>query len=318
MVYLRVTGRAIINVHTANTEGAVGNYSGLSKMFIVRRTAEGYEVSEEPVISGNMVKHWHAVALTDRLLSQGYGKICETCKRHVMFRSNLPYDDEIKYIEECAIEDIHGFLNPNKQVRRESIAKFSFIVPVEDIRAEYEAVTHNRVVLTGKGTIPAEEAAMMVFKREHASGVYGFSCSMDLAYVGKAMADPTKTLSAEDRKVRAKAATLALADILSGRTGAAQSRALPIVKVVELLAVVSKKPIPNMVHGFYRDYAEESLGIIKAFLEKRIISKDEVKVYVVGEKLAELAKQLGEVAVIKKSAFEALADIAEVVEEWVA
>jgi len=316
MVYLRITGRAIINVHTANTEGAVGNYSGLSKMFIVRRTSEGFEVSEEPVISGNMVKHWHAIALTDRLLSQGYDKICETCKRHVMFRSNLPYDNEMEYVEKCAIEDIHGFLNPNKQVRRESIAKFSFMIPIEDIRAEYEAVTHNRVVLTEQGTIPAEEAAMMVFKREHASGVYGFSCSMDLAYVGKAMADPTKTIDLTDRKVRAKASVLALADVLSGKAGAAQSRALPIVKVVEFLAVISKKPIPNMVHGFYKDYAEESIGIVKAFVGKGIVSKDEIKVYVVGKRLAKLLENLGEIVTVKNSVFEALADIAEVVEKW--
>lgn len=317
MVYLKITGRAIINVHTANTEGAVGNYSGLSKMFIIRRTSEGFEVSEEPVISGNMVKHWHAIALTDRLLSQGYNKVCETCKRHVMFRSNLPYDSEIEYIRKCAIEDIHGFLNPEKQVRRESIAKFSFMIPIEDIRAEYEAVTHNRVFLTEEGKIPAKEAAMMIFKREHASGVYGFSCSIDLAYIGKAMADPTQTINLADRKIRAKAAVLALADILSGRTGAAQSRALPIVKVVELLAVVSKKPIPNMVHGFYKDYAEESISMVKAFVDKGIVGKNEIKIYVTGERLAKLLEGLGEIAVVKDSVFEALVDIAEVIEEWI-
>ncbi|MEM2168007.1 MAG: type I-A CRISPR-associated protein Cas7/Csa2, partial [Candidatus Bathyarchaeia archaeon] len=61
MVYVRVTGRALINIHSANAEGAVGNYMALSKMFIIREKGGGYEVSEEPVISGNMIKHWHAV-----------------------------------------------------------------------------------------------------------------------------------------------------------------------------------------------------------------------------------------------------------------
>ena len=54
MVYVRVTGRAVINVHTANAEGAVGNYMGLAKMFLIRRTSDGYSITEDVVISGNM------------------------------------------------------------------------------------------------------------------------------------------------------------------------------------------------------------------------------------------------------------------------
>ncbi len=46
MVYFRASGRMIVNNHSANTEGAVGNYSALSKMFVVRRRNGGIEVSE--------------------------------------------------------------------------------------------------------------------------------------------------------------------------------------------------------------------------------------------------------------------------------
>ncbi len=319
MVYVRVSGRAIVNVHSANAEGSVGNYMGLSKMFIVRRKEDGYEVMEDVVISGNMVKHWHAVRTVERLKEQGYQAICDTCKRYVMYRSTLQYDDEFDFVKNCAIEDLHGFLQPDKQVRRESIVKFAFMIPVEDMRAEYAAVTHNRVVTTEKGSIPSREQAMMVFKREYASGLYGFLCSMDLAYVGKSLADPEnkeKILPIEERKLRAKCAVIALADLLTGRFGAAASRAIPVVKVVELVCAVSKQPLPNLVHGFYRDYLEESARMLHAMLSSGAVS--ELKVFVYGDRASDaFSKALSEEFVeVKGTPVDVLLQAAEVVEQW--
>ncbi|RLE88070.1 MAG: type I-A CRISPR-associated protein Cas7/Csa2 [Thermoprotei archaeon] len=319
MVYIRVTGRAIINVHSANAEGAVGNYMGLSKMFIVRRTSNGYEVSEDAVISGNMIKHWHAIRVIELLKEKGVASLCDSCKRFIMYRSTLPYNEEFEFIKACAIEDLHGFLQPNTQVRRESLVKFAFMIPVEEMRAEYAAITHNRVVTTPEGRIPAEEQAMMVFKREHASGVYGFLCSMDLKYVGKPLADPEnpeKTLPLKERKLRAKCAVLALADVLSGRFGAASSRAMPAIRTIELICAVSRQPIPNLVHGFYMDYLEESarmLGSLSSSLA------GEIKVFVYGDRVVkELSKvkALENVLEIEKSPISALAEASRVVEDW--
>ncbi|MCS7385439.1 MAG: type I-A CRISPR-associated protein Cas7/Csa2 [archaeon GB-1867-005] len=315
MVYLRLTGRALINLHSANAEGAVGNYMSLSKMFVVRRTAEGIDVSEEPVISGNMVKHWHAVALVDLLKSWGYDKLCENCSRHVMFRSNLGLNDEIEYIEKCAIEDLHGFLDPNKQIRRESVCKFSFIIPVEDIRAEYSAVTHNRVVINEKGAV-ATEQAMMIMKREYASGLYGFGCTMDLTYAGRSQSNPSKVIDVNERKIRIKAAILSLGHVFSGQVGAAQARALPIMKVTEAIILISKRPIPNAIHGFYMDYAEETAGILKALVEKGFLSEGDFKVYAVGSEPAKALREVGLVFEEKKSLSEAIACAAEDVEKW--
>jgi len=319
MVYIRVTGRAIINVHSANAEGAVGNYMGLSKMFIVRRTSNGYEVSEDAVISGNMIKHWHAIRVIELLKEKGVASLCDSCKRFIMYRSTLPYNEEFEFIKACAIEDLHGFLQPNTQVRRESLVKFAFMIPVEEMRAEYAAITHNRVVTTPEGRIPAEEQAMMVFKREHASGVYGFLCSMDLKYVGKPLADPEnpeKTLPLKERKLRAKCAVLALADVLSGRFGAASSRAMPAIRTIELICAVSRQPIPNLVHGFYMDYLEESarmLGSLSSSLA------GEIKVFIYGDRVVkELSKvkALENVLEIEKSPISALAEASRVVEDW--
>lgn len=316
MVFLRLTGRLIINVHSANAEGAVGNYMGLSKMFVVRRTANGFDVAEEPVISGNMIKHWHAVALVELLKSWNNGALCESCKRHVMYRSTLGLDDEIKYIEKCAIEDVHGFLDAKKQIRRESLAKFSFLIPVEEMRAEYTAVTHNRVVVDEKGAVPAEEQQMMVMKREHASGIYGIACSMDLAFVGRSLADPNKAIKDDERKLRAKAAILALNNVLSGQVGAVQARALPIVRAIESICVVSRKPVPNLVHGFYSDYADETARLLATMRTKGMVGDGDIKVLVVGKKPVVALTSVGVQFTEKSSVVEAIAEAAGVIEKW--
>ncbi len=319
MVYIRVSGRAIVNIHSANAEGSVGNYMGLTKMFIVRRTQDGYNIVEDVVISGNMLKHWHAVRVVERLRDLKYKKLCKYCSRFVMYRSTLGFKDEYEFINACAIEDLHGFLQPDTQVRRESLVKFAFMIPIEEMRAEYASVTHNRVVVTEKGNIPAREQAMMVFKREYASGIYGFLCTMDLAYVGRPLADPlnpNKTLPLDDRKIRAKQAILALSDILTGRFGAAASRAIPTIKTEEFLGVISKQAIPNLIHGFYKDYIEESGRILKNIIENKGI--ENIKVYVSGNKPIAIMKKIlpGEALEVCNSPLEALAKMAKVSETW--
>lgn len=328
MVYVRVAGRVLINVHSANAEGAVGNYMALSKMFVVRRKGQGYEVSEEPVISGNMLKHWHAVSMVEILKSWGYNKICDNCSRHVMYRSVVNRASEFEYIKECAIEDVHGFLyTPPRQkkggepiergegIRRESLVKFSFLIPIEDQRAEYSSITFNRVFVDEKGSIPREEQAMMVMKREHASGIYGFLCSMDLAFVGTSLANPKEKISLEDSKIRVKAAISALSYVLSGQFGAAQARSLPIIKTLELICIVARKPIPNAVHGFYMDYAKETSRIIRAFIDEGMLKAEDVKITVVG-RIAESFEESGVSHEKVETATEALAAIMEVVDKW--
>jgi CRISPR-associated protein Cst2 len=316
MVYVRVTGRALVNIHSANAEGAVGNYMALSKMFIVRRLEEGYDILEEPVISGNMIKHWHAVATTELLKSWGYDKICDNCKRHVMYRSILNKNNELEYIKACAIEDLHGFLDTKTNIRRESIVKVSFMIPIEEQRSEYSSITHNRVVINEEGKIPKEEQAMMVMKREHASGVYGFLCSMDLAFAGVSLANPNEKLPLDERKIRVKAAIVALANVLFGYFGATQARALPIIKTIEFIGVASKKPIPNVVHGFFKDYAEETANIIKTSVDQGLVKSDEIVVAAVGEKPKDILKGAHIAIYDAKTASDAIAKLVEVSDKW--
>ena len=318
MVYVRISGRVIINVHSANCEGAVGNYISLSKMYLVKRVPKesgyDYDIVEENVISGNMFKHWHAIETIDILNSMNYDKLCEMCKRKVMYRSTLNLPSEIEYIKKCAIEDLHGFLDTTSNVRRESIVKFSFLIPIEEGVNRYAAVTMNRVAVTKEGKI--DEEAMMIFKREHASGIYGFSCILDLYYVGRAISDPSKVIDNNERKIRAKAAILALSNILSGRFGAASARSLPIIRTYELICVVSKKPIPNLTHGYYFDYIDDNAIRVKALIDGKYVSVDEIRVFVLGDRVYEKFKDIGNVVEKCNSVEEVMSKLAEVVESW--
>jgi CRISPR-associated protein Cst2 len=57
---------------------------------------------------------------------------------------------------------------------------------------------------------------------------------------------------------------LSLLNLLTG-FGSKQARAMPITEVKELLLAYSEKPIPNVVHGSYVDYANKSLEILNAY-----------------------------------------------------
>ena len=314
VVFIRISGR---NIHTANAEGAIGNYISLSKMFVLRRLPDGrIDYFEEPVISGNMIKHWHAIETINILLSMGYDKICEYCRRYIMYRSPLSFTDEFDYIKNCAIEDLHGFLSTETNIRRESIVKFSFMIPVEDIPSKYTAITHNRVGVTKEGKI--DENVMMVFKREYASGLYGFSSTLDLEFVGRSQSDPTKVLPIEDRRIRAKAAISALANVLSGVFGASRARAIPVINTIELICLVSKKPAPNLVHGYYMDYLRDNALRIISMEETKLVDKDDYKVFIVGEKVSKTFREAGAKAIDCKDLVEALNKVAEVVDSWLA
>ncbi|MEM4291990.1 MAG: hypothetical protein QXR50_04660, partial [Archaeoglobaceae archaeon] len=47
--------------------------------------------------------------------------------------------------------------------------------------------------------------------------------------------------------------------------GASLSRAFPAAKVEELIVASSEEPLPALVHGFYKDYAEQTARILKAY-----------------------------------------------------
>ncbi len=208
-------------------------------------------------------------------------------------------------------------------IRRVSLVKASFILPTEDFIREVEgerlvtAIKHNRVDVNESGAISSgNDTAQMLFSREYATGLYGFSIVLDLGLVGIPQGSPVKfeggnqprpniVIDPNERKARIQSALKALIPMLSGYLGANLARSFPVFKVEELIVIASEKPIPALVHGFYDDYIEANRAIIKnaralgfdvkAFTYKVDLGEDleATKVSSVEELVAELLKVEG-------------------------
>ena len=196
------------------------------------------------------------------------------------FSGNREEASETHFIKYFADADVHGFLAPAMGIRRVSIVKTSFIIPTEDFIKEVEgerlitAIKHNRVDVNERGAISSgNDTAQMLFSREYATGLYGFSIVLDLGLVGIPQSVPVKAdgknfkpnlvIDPNERKARIESALKALLPMLSGYIGANLARSFPAFKLEEFIAIASEEPIPALVHGFYEDYVEASKSIIK-------------------------------------------------------
>lgn len=309
-MFVRFAGRLMVNVASLNAQGGAGtNYIEITKVPVVLRNEDELVVEEVPAISGNMIKHFHFVNLVDLLRESQHNseKLSKDDLRYVAYRFREKRNDEINIGDEkanlknegdiltkFAVADIHGYLAPETQNRRESLVKLSFVIPVEEtIKKSFDiaAVTQNRVIIDENGNIvggSAEEGkAMMVFKRQYASALYGFSSTFDAYYTGRPLSNPNTIAvsNTEERKERVKLAILAFVNLLSGRFGANTSRGLPALEVDQLMAVISKNPIPMAKHGFYTDYIGESVKILRDYantfnvdVDVLIYSKNDIEV----------------------------------------
>ncbi|MEM1670425.1 MAG: type I-A CRISPR-associated protein Cas7/Csa2 [Archaeoglobaceae archaeon] len=286
MMFVRISGRMRINVHSLNAQGGGGtNYVEMTKAKVVVRNGDGWSLLEAPAITGNMLKHWHFVGFVDYFRETNFkNNLTERAVRYNAVRfaakeekakkvggEEVKLDDEANIIKNFADADIHGFLAPETRVRRVSLVKTSFLIPTEDFLVDVmgekliSAVKHNRVDLNEKGAIGSgeEETAQMLFTREYASALYGFSMVLDLGFVGVPQCNTSEcVIGEEERKARMECALKALIPMLSGYIGANLARSFPAIKIEELVAIKSEKPSPALVHGFYKDYVELSKNIV--------------------------------------------------------
>lgn len=183
--YIRVSGRVEFQVSVLTGLGAIGYYNQHSTAKIL---LDG-RIYEVPVLTGNSLKHWHAVYLAEAYEALGGKRLNEFCRRGLGIRgykasSGLSEpqkaDTEIEAIEDLC-NDIHGFLIPEKQVKRDSLVKTSFLIPVltkSNVEAASKfAIQHNKVVPAS-----VKEEEMALFKQEYATALYGFNIKMDLGF----------------------------------------------------------------------------------------------------------------------------------------
>jgi len=325
-MYVRISGRLRLNGHSLNAQGGGGsNYVEVTKAKVTVKTGNGWAVVEVPAITGNMVKHWHFVGFVDHFReTQFRDNLTERALRYNGTRfgqgetkakkadgTEVELRNERNIIANFADADVHGFLAPKTGVRRVSLVKTSFIVPTEDFIKAVEgerlisAIKHNRVDVSENGAIESREGtAQMIFNREYATGLYGFSVVLDLGLVGVPQSSTSagSVITDNERRERIRSALLALVPMLSGYIGANLARSFPLMKVEEFIAVAGEKPIPPLIHGFYEDYVEASKAIvenarelgfdIRAFAYNTDFVEDAEEVSSVGELVNNLVETL--------------------------
>jgi len=290
-MYVRIAGRVEVNAASLNAQGTSGNLIELAKLRVVVSENGTYRLLEVPTVTGNAIKHWHFAHFVNAYKMLGGQKLCEYCKRGIGFRSpDEDKSDEGSFVKDCAGEDVHGFLQPQKQVRRESLFKASFMLPSEEVETGFDTVTHNRVVIDTKGKVTSE--GMMLFKRQYSSSIYGFLMSLDLGYIGRLLysQEHEKVIDDDEELRRGKAALVALLPLLAGEVGASRARALPAWRVREFLVACSEKPIPQLTHGRYSDYVATSLEVLATYSDLMNIGV-EVLAYGINERLLESFKE---------------------------
>jgi len=286
--FVRVSGRFTVEVSALVSSGNIGNYTQIATAKLVLLNGAAYE--GVPIITGNSLKHWHAVYLVENYMSLGGKYVNILCKHGIGVRG-FKYDvdsfnkiDKNNYAnteQEAIIDicnDIHGFLIPDKQLKRDSVVEASNAIPVltEDNLENVSkfAIQYNRVAPRVIKDKLGEEYGMMPFKQEHASvALFGFAMSMDLGWILRPRYEGDGSLISklpnngdvtEERKRRAKAALLAVLNLITG-SGSKQARSLPIIGVQELMIVVSNVPIPKLVHAAFDNYAAQTIDALRIY-----------------------------------------------------
>jgi CRISPR-associated protein Cst2 len=266
-MYIGITVKLVLNMHDLNNERA----EEIRRVPLIYRDEKGeWQVFEEAVaVSGVMVKHWHFAYMVT-LGTKEEVNFCDYCNRLEAIRVlSGTTGDELELIKRCAGEDIHGFLRAKPPLRRESLARFSWMLPLLNEEAvktfglstPFRVLQHSRNVRVIPEVAPEEvRQAQMPYPRSYANGVYGFISTLDLDHVGYSFTNG-KYIDDDQVLKRRKIAVQAYLPMLTGAIGASLARALPVSDALEVLVATSDKPIPAPVHPIYPDYINENVNL---------------------------------------------------------
>jgi CRISPR-associated protein Cas7/Csa2 subtype I-A len=288
-----------LNMHDLNNERA----EEIRRVPVVYKVGTGFKLVEEAVaVSGVMLKHFHFENMVNILANQSVN-LCLLCRRKEAIRvppkkinkGNLAnwlgieekdkkLDDYVNAVWEgteddiiklCAGEDIHGFLRVDPVLRRESLVKFSWMLPIylkeleSDTPTPFVVLQHSRNIREISEKSPdALKQLQMPYPRGYGDGIFGFTSIIDLGNVGRSFTSGKDAIDPEEKKRRQKSALAAYAPMLSGLAGGSLARALPASEVMEVMGVAAKGTpvsIPAPTHPIYDDYYAKSLDLYDSY-----------------------------------------------------
>jgi CRISPR-associated protein Cas7/Csa2 subtype I-A len=296
MMQFALTVKLLMNMHDLNNERA----EEIRRIPLIYSTKDGFKLVEEAVaVSGVMLKHWHAAYLSERAKSLGIN-LCPLCSRGEAIRlppvdiltksrkeiqewlkvreeeferyvETIGKENEEKIVKMCVGEDVHGFLRTQPPLRRESLVKFSWLLPIYigDMPTQFRVVQHTRNIREIPKELPKELKQMqMPYPRSYADGIFGFTSVANLDNVGVSFSSGKNVLDDNNKKKRVRALIEAFIPMLTGACGASLARALPAAKPLEVTVIVSKEAkisFPAPVHPMYEEYFDLNKGIFESF-----------------------------------------------------
>lgn len=313
-MYVGIIVKSLLNMHDLNNERA----EEIRRVPVIYRTKGGqWKVFEEAVaVSGLMIKRWHFLNMVTIGLKRGVN-FCNFCRNLEAIRvPSRITGSEFDFIERCAGEDVHGFLRAEPMLRRESLTKFSWMLPLlnEETVEAFGLPTPFRVVQHTRNIREiTEEAAkrvgvkrdelrrwQMPYPRSYATGLYGFVSILDLEHVGYSFTT-NEALDGGEKKKRQIIAIQAYVPMITGACGASLARALPISDILEVVTILGDKPIPAPIHPLYSDCLRGNIDLYRSVSEA-MDSNVAMYVWTKEEKLQAIEEKKFRLVVVDKPA----------------
>jgi CRISPR-associated protein Csa2 len=301
IVTLSLSLRVAVNAEALNMAEAVGNYTRHRKAPVVIASEGGYSVVYVPAVSGESLAHAYQQLLAQiakqrnlpvtKLDEMGYflkftsDKIMDWYKEDLekvdskyaeILSSRNVEEIERLLVKASVVADVGGLLYTEKQVKRTSAIRFSYMLPTLD------AVEKGGVALTPQlhtryvhPEMPRE--MQMLFYLESGSALYTLTAELVASDIGRLFYSKSDDPDLKkQRPERVKAAVDALTALVDGMLfGAKRSRYNPVWDVKSLIVALSKGPVEFIVSsGVTRDYIkktyERAVNITKAIQEETI------------------------------------------------
>jgi CRISPR-associated protein Csa2 len=244
--------RFIAPVEHANMIGQIAetNITKHRYIYVPVRVKDKYVLKKLPAISGQAILNAFERALVD--LAKEYKKeyekkynkklLDENCERYNFIKhANEESGQAEKWIKDCIVEDVTGFLAPKAGLRKTSTVWFSYMVPDTEVGSailDYQMFTRYT------------QEEQMIGQRESGHAVYRLSMFVDVSRIGYTEGGNDALGNTDERKLRIELTFKALKLMINGGyIGANKTRALFNEYVSPRSFVIAiSNPLPFMVN----------------------------------------------------------------------
>lgn len=313
---ISIVARFLMNVESLNSVESIGNLTKHRTAPVIFRSKEGYTVSYQPVLSGEMIAHAYQVGLVDESKKLGL-PLGKYSSQYEFIKFSLDTDIikkeegieppkkgkttdeiekemrrfEVEVMLKDTVADIAGFMYLGDiPVRRTSRFKVGYAVPVvtsDEAMAYLETQFHTRSFHT------VEKNKQSIYNVEIASALYTMTLQLDEDLIAVPSTPGAKVKGEEDlekqKQNRVQASLRALYYILTGNFGGKRTRFLPQMELASLILTYTDFPfVPTPGHN--NNYIESTITRLEK--AKKILDGKMAKAYVINNEGVSISKQV--------------------------